>query len=266
MIVIYDPSGHWTEPIRAALPDQRQVTTAEEWDHFLYQLRSATCAVVAVRDLRGRERALVADLKSRLPTLPVVLVTSSAKSNARLLKDIWIEEVVWIRELESEVEPVVDRAMKRAHVDSFLQQLAKKLERARLPVALRAAVVHAFRAVPPAPSVEELAEAVDKHRSTLWRHWQNTVPCAEKNLSDVIVWVLLLRAATGKTPSRSWDGVARDLGVRRDRLENIAKRLVGLPLSEVEARGIHHLIDRFRADLEPCFPHEIRQNPANSDK
>lgn len=190
----------------------------------------------------------------------MVLVTRFAPENARQLKDLALEEVVWLREAERELGPAVQRICTQGH--DYPRCLAVPFQEAEhLPPAVRAALAYACRAQPPVRSVNQLAAAVGCDRRTLWLHWKQAVsPKSELRLQDVLHWVLLLRAVGRKTPDRPWAAVAGDIGVSPDTLGRWAKCLAGATLEELAGSGRETLLLRFHARV-----HDILLGDAAAD-
>jgi len=87
---------------------------------------------------------------------PIVLVTSSDRENARCLKDLTVEEVVWTDELEAQLLV----AVKRAEGTGLLEATAGTVEQCdHLPPKLREALALVCRSWPPMRSVAQLARA-----------------------------------------------------------------------------------------------------------
>jgi hypothetical protein len=80
----------------------------------------------------------------------------------------------------------------------------------------------------PVRGVAELATAAGYHRRTLWRGWQQIPASPSIRLEDLVDWVLLLRAATMRTQSRTWTSIATLFQVDRHSVPRIARRLMNL--------------------------------------
>ena len=78
----------------------------------------------------------------------------------------------------------------------------------------------------------------------LRREWSSgSLGClTPKRLLD---WVLLLRAAMRKDAQASWESIAETLQVDTDTLAHVAKRLVGLHLTEIDIESMRTLREAF---------------------
>ena len=97
--------------------------------------------------------------------------------------------------------------------------------------------------------MQKLAAVAGCDRRTLWQHWRGVADGSDLRLQDVLHWFLLLRAATLKTPSRSWATVADELGMHAQTLGRISQQLSGLTLREVAVQRQGELVQRFERDV-----------------
>jgi hypothetical protein len=247
MLVVYSDHPQQLSRLRAALPDEQPVVLTEEFRQVEYTAPTSHCAVVLIEWLRSSPAfPRLSAFKTRHPQLPVVLVTRWDPENARQLKDVRVEEVVWYREIEQELPTAVHRVC--VHEINGLRCMARPFEEAEhLPAALRTALAHACRSEVPVASVNELAAAVGSNRRTLWYQWRKAVgPSSRLRLQDFVHWTLLLRALGRKTPDRTWAAVAEDVGVHAHTLWRFARQLAGRTLPELAGEGQPELARRFR--------------------
>lgn len=205
------------------------------------------CSVVVLEWLpNSRELERLGNLKRRYPHHPVVLVTRLTPENARLLKDVSVEEVVWLREAEQQLAPAIRSICKRDF--NYLRCLVLPIQQAEhLPAPLRGALSYACENARPVRSVKQLASAVGYDRRTLWQQWAQTLgPALGLRLEDFLHWLLLLRATSLKTPGRSWAEVAEAVGVHPSTLWRQARQLTGLSLDDLARSPREQLAQRLR--------------------
>ncbi|HEY0150574.1 MAG TPA: hypothetical protein VGB92_01175 [Longimicrobium sp.] len=260
MLALYSADPKQVPRLRSALPPQPRVVAVQDWEQLHDVIPQATCSVIHVDQLASSSGVpRLSALKSRHPRHPVVLVTRWDLENARQLKDLTVEEVIWLQEVEQGLRTAVERAC--AQEPNYVYCLALPFERAEhLPPVLREALAHACRSERPVHSVNELAAAVDRNRRSLWHQWNRAVDGAPLRLQDFLHWILLLRALGKKTPERSWAAVAEELRMSPQTLWRYARDLTGctLPaLAEAQeetirlfrARVLAFLLDREALDI-----------------
>jgi len=250
MLVLYADGQKQISRVRSALPPERQVVLAGDWTDVECRIPEAKCSVFLIETLCASPvLSRLTGLKQRYPNHPVILVTRWDPGNARSLKDIMVEEVVWLREVESDLLEAVRRTCTQTY--QSLRCLSVPFEQAaHLPQTLRKALAFACQSEVPVRSVKHLAEAVGSNRRTLWYHWTRVVGVSSPfRLQDFLHWTLLLRAIAKKTPDRTWADVAEDVGVHAHTLWRFAKSLTGCTLPELAAKGQLELTHRFRAQV-----------------
>lgn len=205
-----------------------------DWDHLEHAIPAAKCSVVHVDQLDSNSALpKLSALKVRHPRHPVVLVTRWEFENARPLKDVSVEEVIWFWEIEQGLRPAVERICVRE--PNYVRRLAAPLQEAEhLPATLREALAYACRGERPVHSINKLAAAVGRNRRSLWYQWTRAVGFSSSlRLQDFLHWILLLRALERKTPERTWAAVAEELGLCAHTLWRHAKDLTGYTLPEL---------------------------------
>jgi hypothetical protein len=246
--------------IAVALGSGEPVVWAEHWDEFDRVLPFATCAIVVLGWLRGNDldARRLGSLKERHPLRPMVLVTSKDADNARSLRSMAIDEVVWLSEIDSGLWPAVRRArasVVRQHLTGAVDQ-ALLLDRQ-----LQRAMRYACNAERPVRSIGQLAVACGCDRRTLWRHWHQAVSDrAGLRLEDVLDWLLLLYAVGRKTPAHSWSSVAAELQIHPHTLSRIAARLTTRPLRRLTASDQVPLTVQFHGQLIAALAGEPARN------
>jgi hypothetical protein len=236
--------------VRAGLPAGVAAELSADWSALARRTAGAGCAIVWLEWLgRAEDFGNLVTFRARCPACPVVLVTQRDADNARHLKDVLVEEVVWQHEVARELWPAIERARARG----VLALCAAGLESAaRLPPPLRRGLVLACAGPRPIQSVSALAETVGCDRRTLWRHWHAAAERSPSTLQDVLDWLLLLRARGGKSADASWRAVAAELRVHEHTLARLARRLARRTLRELAEAPVAALFDEFSARvLEP---------------
>lgn len=251
--------------LRSALPAGAEVVAVEDWSQLERALSAAECSVIHLDRLDSTSTLpRLSALRSRHPRHPVVLVTRWELENARHLKDVSVDEVIWLPEIEGALRGAVERACARCSAfDGDLRGLARVLGQAgHLPNPLREALAHACRTERPVHSVNELATAVGRNRRSLWHQWTRAVGTSSPlRLQDFLHWVLLLRALARKTPERTWVAVAHELKLSPHTLWRYAKDLTGRTLPAL-AGAEDEVLRRFHARvLEPLLGPGRLDNP-----
>ena len=225
--------------------------TVRDWREFERLAPRAVCSVVRIEWLdEGEDVAQLNRFRRRFPSHPVVLATRGCMENARHLRSVVVDEVVWLADAGS----TLAEAVQRARVCGSLHALAAMLGGAQhLPRSLRAALVHACLAHRPVYSVADLAAAVHCDRTTLCLQWRKAAgPETTLRLVDFLALVLLLHASRRKQGGRRTAEVAVELGVHEHTLRRLARRLVGdaSSTSEEEGKRVSARLDSFvRANL-----------------
>lgn len=224
------------ERIAAVLSRSRAPASPDissSWRTFRRAAASARVVVLMLPDLRIREDSeRVATFRRRFPHLPVVLVTRPVAAHLRRLAAVEIDEVVWVRDLEEELPPAVERALLKVPEESLLQAItAESPVSEHLEEALRAALL----ADPPLTSVTSWAARLEISPETLRYHWRKLKGDhgLQADLKDVLSLILLRRAIQQK-PGITWDAAARKVGVHPTTLRRTARRLTGRTLSDLK--------------------------------
>lgn len=210
------------------------------WSDFLEASRMALCAIVEAEDLGSRRsRRNLFQFCVHPPLRPLVLVTRFDDANARALKDLCVDEIVWLRHLDRDLAGAIRKSMRR----EFMVVLGEAIRRnALLPGTLADALAGACTSPVPIQSQKELVEFHPAHRTTLARQWRE-VAGEGQTLKATLDWIVLLRATLQHDAGESWREIARSMKISTRRLSGIADRLVGRNLSEIDAPGLE---ERFR--------------------
>lgn len=221
MLGIYSEDAELTQRLRRRLPDPRAAGVVAGWEEYPRLFGRVECGIVVAPDPEPELFARMQSLKERHPLHPIVLVTRKNPRALRRLKDVVLEEVIWADELDE-----LAAALQRARAERCFREIESRLRRcSHLSPTLVAALARAVRRRPPLTSVGTLAAEVDRDRRTLWHHWRDAI----RERSDLtpkgfLDWILLLRAASGKTDGTPWRRVARDLGVHTRTIRRVADR------------------------------------------
>lgn len=243
MIAVYCPEERQVARLYSALagiPVQR----SETWTLFIEMVAVSACAVVMADWLTGNPAVQRLEaLRVQYPNKPLVLVTRKDADNARLLRRVEIEEVVWTEDIEHALGGAIDRAR---HTSVF-EDIAARIEGAtQLYGKLRSGLAYVFRSPNPIRTVEALAFTLGCDRRTLWRLWANTKRAdAGLRLQDIIDWNLLLHACIRRAQMNSWVGIAAEFGIHEHTLARSAKRLTGLSLRDLAAAGPKGILAMF---------------------
>jgi hypothetical protein len=226
-----------------------------DWTQLSHSERPLDCAVLFVERLEHRgSLTRLRRLRARMPHLPLVLITTDTLPNAKALRHVVFEEVVWIPDVWIDLPAAIRRALD----DRFHLRLAHRLTTASwIPKQLRFGLALACRAHPPLRSVNELARATSSHRTTLSRHWRSTVcPRSDLRLQDFLDWMLLLRCRAMRNFHPSWKSAASALQIHEDTLQRVCRRLTNESLSSLAAVTDAEVSRRFAERLGTALPRD----------
>lgn len=249
MLALHSPDPDLLSRLERALQTGRDPWTTSDPEVFLEPPSGISCAVVGASSPSPSFFDRLRRWQRQEPDVPVVLVLPRTDPAVRGLKDVVVQELVWRRQVEEELEPAIMRALRRR----FFHVAAREVQEAPgLPEPLAEALSLALRRDPPPTSVQGLAARVGKDRRTLWHHWKNvTGPDGELTLKGFLDWVLLLRAASLKSAERSWASVARELDVHVRTLRRAAKRRLGVRLRPLAGGEGMRAFGTFRSSVLP---------------
>jgi hypothetical protein len=253
MVVLFASTPALGTALHSVLTPSYSVCIADHWWQVEASSPTSWCAVVAIDQLEDSAAFQhLCAFKTRVPAFPVVLVTARDADNARHLKHLVLEEVLWNCEAAAQLRTVVEGMRGR----SLFAGLVRELEAApRLGTHLRTALVYACTSAVPVRSVGTLARAVGRNRCTLAREWRRVMGIrSAPRLEDFLDWVVLLRALELRARGRKWAAVADDADVHPQTLSRIAVRLGGDSLAALAEVGPERLMERFRSALDACIP------------
>lgn len=231
MLALWAPEPEVRRQVLEVLDTEEEVRVAGTWREFRHAFSDAGCGLVAEPEPRPELFGHLRSLRSRRPEGTLVLTLRRRPRVLRRLKDVIVEEVVWMDELGD-----LPAAVQGAETERRLQALERRVREAdHLPETLVDAVVCSLGSRPPLTSVQELAAELERDRRTLWHHWRNAVDqeASDLTLKGFLDWIVLLRAGSMKTASRSWHEVAKELGVHARTLRRVAQRRMGASLRDL---------------------------------
>lgn len=236
MLALWAPEVDVRERVLAVLDTESDVRVTTTWPEFRSAFADTGCGILAEPEPRSELFGHLRSLRSRRPDGALVLILRRNPRVLRRLKDVIVEEVVWMDRLAD-----LPAAVKGAETERRLRRMERRVREAdHLPDTLIDAVGRTLGSRPPLTSVQELAADLERDRRTLWHHWRNAVDEEQSGLTlkGFLDWILLLRATSMKTESRSWREVADEMGVHVRTLRRVARRRTGASLRELSpARG-----------------------------
>lgn len=267
MVALWAPDEDVRQQVLDVMDLEERIHVAATWGEFRGALADASCGVVAEPEPRPELFGHLQSLRSRDLDGTMVLALRRNPRVLRRLKDVIVEEVVWMDELSD-----LPAAVRGARTERRLQQMEREVRRAEhLPETLVETVVRALRSRPPLTSVQELAGELERDRRTLWHHWRSAVDeeQSELTLKGFLDWIVLLRAAAMKTESRSWHDVADELGVHARTLRRVVQRRTGSSLCDLPTsagRDGEEFLDAFREEaMAPLLRTGTRAGPQTPD-
>jgi hypothetical protein len=180
--------------------------------------------VVDLADASTRER--IRHLRKRFVWTPLILVTSLNAANARWLKDIDVDDIVWCDCVNQALGPAVEAAAARPVVTSIAGWIeAHPLLDRRLKTALVAACL----AEPPLRWIKrDVARAAHTSVSTLESLWRSVYGSNEAHsLRRFLLWMRLLWAIERAQQGAKVAAIAHDLGVDTRTVSRTATLLTG---------------------------------------
>lgn len=250
MLVVYSEDAELARRLADRIRRPEATEIVGEWVQLRRLVSDATCVVAARPVPEPDFFARLQALKDREPGVPLVVIVGRDPDTLRRLKDVVVEEVVWVEEVEDDLLP----ALRRADSERRFHAVEERLRSAtHLSPTLVAALVRAVRRRPPLTSVGTLAAEVERDRRTIWHHWQEGFRGdAELTPKGFLDWILLLRACSIKTDDNSWRTVADDLGVHTRTIRRVAERRIDASLDRVASESLDAVFDGFRREvLEP---------------
>ncbi|MBA4158661.1 MAG: hypothetical protein H0X65_14470 [Gemmatimonadetes bacterium] len=231
MIVVYCPDARLQPLVRSSLGTTFR-SFAIYWKGVRVASCVASCVILVLEWLSsGSGQGGLHVLKQRPTSCPVVLVMRKDVENARALKDVVVEEVVWLEELKICLLPALEGARSRGGLDRLAAAIAGA---SCLPARLRTALALACEVKRPVRSVNELARLAGCHRGALWREWRNAAkPTPAFRLEVFLHCLLLYHAVVCRSAGSPWLNIARELGTHEQSLRRMAKPSVGYILAEL---------------------------------
>jgi hypothetical protein len=263
MLALYIPETRYRTRIQRAV-NAKKAAVADEWNQFERAALAAECSVVLFLWLGTPELHRLVAFKTRNPLHPVILVTRGDRDNARQLKAVQVEEVIWVEEIDSELHGAVGRTCVLSHQRSFCEAMR---DADYLSSCLRHALTLACSAEPPLRTVQKLAKVAGCDRRTLWQQWKAAMDGSPLRLQDVLHWFLILRAAGMKRPGIPWNQVAEALGMHAQTLGRLSRQLAGVSLTGLGGTQQGELVNRFERDvLGTLLSNAMRQTGSDRTK
>lgn len=218
------------------------------WSTFERLLPTSRCGVLVIERLHlSIEFQRLCALRRERDECPIVLVTRPEPESLRLLKDLVVEEVLWLQELRHNLPMTVQRASIRHPLGAIAAEIQAVTS---LGPRLRFALVEACRSNMPVHSVVDLASRCDCDRRTLWRAWNASGrPGNHIRLEDVLGWIILIHAISIRTSGRGWSAVAAQLAINERRIYRLSERLLHVPLCQASEIGSRELVTRFHSEV-----------------
>ena len=207
----------------------------------------AECRILGCRHpIQAARIELLRKIERDAPWVPVILVTDHTPDVAHRLRDIRVAAVVWYADVRTELEPRIVTVKQSVP----LLRLAKQVEEAKLPPALRSALAYSLRAATrrPVRGVKELADAVRSSPITLSHEFRKSADGAA-NLSQFLSALTVLKAQELRLSGLSWDAVAGRLGFTRQTLHNKSTRWPGSTLKQLARTRQAPLLAKFISDF-----------------
>lgn len=241
MIVVYCPDARLQPLVRSSLGTTFR-SFAIYWKGVRVASCVASCVILVLEWLSsGSGQGGLHVLKQRPTSCPVVLVMRKDVENARALKDVVVEEVVWLEELKICLLPALEGARSRGGLDRLAAAIAGA---SCLPARLRTALALACEVKRPVRSVNELARLAGCHRGTLWREWISAVEdAAGFRLQDFLHLLLLVHARIRRSCRASWSEVTEEIGVSEWTLRRLARSVPQCSLADLAADARHAGMD-----------------------
>lgn len=214
--------------------------------HDLHSVASdgAECLVVVFTDTPSTPPMWVRALPRALPT---VVVAPDVGSTAFALRSIQVAEIFDHKEIEDDPDSV----MRRIASASILGRARSVIRHAPgLSGILRSWMTRLVDVFPPYGSISDSIDDFGRSASTLRRHWRKHV--SRSRPLTFLRWLLLIRAVLIRSPGRSWNEVASNLGISRRRLERAAHDLADGPL-----KGLLEHRRRLREVFEAYLTHTL---------
>lgn len=265
MVTVWAQDRDTRQRLHAALPDDVPSRSCSGWEEFRDSLDDTACAVVAARPTGAQ---LFADLQlldgrgdgGDGTGVALVLCLPRNSNGLRRLKDLTVDEVVWLDELDDQLP----RAVRRARAERRFREFRGRVARCdHLSPTLARAIERALTRQPPLTSVQRLAQEVERDRRTLWHHWNRTVDDTDElTLKAFLDWIVLLRAAVERAGTESWEEVAQEFGVHARTLRRTARRRTEDRLGRLANGGLEACFRHFE---ENVLPRVTRPGQADGD-
>lgn len=255
-VAVYSPLLRHARCLAAPLQRSYRVSIHDDWHAFLEKLDGTHGAIVLCPRL-GRDVTLsaLAELGSRRPQMPWLLVTDGASDNLRLLVHVRATDVLCWGADDRQIALALRQILDCTELKRLAEWYGK---RSRLSPLLRAAIAHLFAQAwgdeehddrSPLRSIRDLAERV--HCS------EDTLSAAARrhgiNLRHTIHWVLTLWAIQLHERCGTWETVAWTLDYSSmSGLSDLFLRTVGVRPTALPPRTMAEWCREFERACAPC--------------
>lgn len=258
MFIIYDPDTARRRAIVQVLSRfYDDALEASTWEVMQDWTMISGCWVVTVEWLeRGRDFLLLRSLKAYQPPYhPTVLITQRDPANLRHLKDVTVEEVVWIDAIEEELPDACERlaaAEFRARLGDMIRQADS------ITPLLKTAIIHVLFVILPVTSVARLAANVGVDVERLRGSWPGS--STDDPFGKFLAATLLLRAVELRLGGRDWDETALLLDIPSSDLAGAFRRFLGCDQDVAVGLGVLEVARRTLDPLlRPLFGDAIKE-------
>lgn len=244
MPIVFGDTASLRARVRSSITSSSGDRTCSSWSSLLTGMEQGP-VILAIPSITSMTVQRIRFLRKRSPECPIILVTGTRLENTRRLVEVPVDEVVWLEEVDSELESSIRRA-RRARRLSRVREDLLEISAFSAPEMITAA----FDRTPPFGSVGEWARACSVSRSWLYRNWSGSP-------KEFLDWILLLRAVEAKSGS-TWSDTVSKLRTTRSRLYRLCLRLTGESLSMVVRAGWESVVERFEAWSRENLEDEFR--------
>jgi hypothetical protein len=210
------------------LPDVRTTHSAGE---LLEWASAARVIVLCLDDLRAAASAsLIISVQRKARFAALLIVAPYSRENARALKDVVVEDVIWADEAPRRLPTAVEQVVARSSSSQFARAV---LQGRALRPATSTALLKAASAHPPWKSLHDVARAAFCSLRTLESEFVTAFGGGLRTPRRFLAIARLLWASDQLRNGASRSAVAADLQIDVRTLERRARELIGLRPKEL---------------------------------